>query len=158
MNLAVLGVAVGMSAIFGVVPYLILQLTVLMVGGSAGVWLFYVQHQFEDAYWERHERWDFTDAALSGSSYYRLPAVLRWFSGNIGYHHVHHLSSRIPNYNLRRCHESLLFLRDVKPMTLGSSVRSLRAHLWDERLRKLVSFVQVRKANRASKEDAKRDP
>ena len=86
--------------------YLIIQLIVIGVAGAVGVWMFYIQHQFEDAYWEPHENWDYTAAALQGSSFYKLPRVLQWFSGNIGFHHVHHLSSRIPNYNLERCHNS----------------------------------------------------
>jgi len=106
MNLAILVMAAGLSEVFGIVPYLLIQLTALTVAGSAGIWLFYVQHQFENAYWERNEDWEYTAAALKGSSFYKLPKVLQWFSGNIGFHHIHHLSPRIPNYNLERCHKS----------------------------------------------------
>jgi acyl-lipid omega-6 desaturase (Delta-12 desaturase) len=148
MNLAVIGMASTMCAIYGVGTYLLLQTIVMAAGGAAGVWLFYVQHQFADAYWERHERWDYTTAALEGSSYYKLPAILRWFSGNIGYHHVHHLSSRIPNYNLKRCHESSPLFRQVKPMTLFGSLRSIGAHLFDERLRRVVSFGHAKRSER----------
>jgi omega-6 fatty acid desaturase (delta-12 desaturase) len=81
------------------------------------VWLFYVQHQFEDAYWERRENWDYTAAALQGSSFYELPKILQWLSGNIGFHHIHHLSSRVPNYNLERCHRSHPLFQDVRPVT-----------------------------------------
>ncbi len=151
MNVAILGMAAAQSWIFGIVPYLFIQLTVLMVAGAAGVWLFYVQHQFEDAYWERGEDWDYTAAALQGSSFYKLPRILQWFSGNIGYHHIHHLSARIPNYNLERCHESHPLFQRVKPITLSSSLKSLGFRLWDERLRKLVGFRHLRKPRGESK-------
>ena len=149
MNLAIAGIVLVMGWTFGFVPYLILMLTAISVAGMAGVWLFYVQHQFEDTYWERGEKWDYTAAALKGSSYYQLPAVLRWFSGNIGYHHIHHLSPRIPNYNLGRCHESAELFREVKPLRLVPSLRSLRLRLWDESRRKLISFGDLRRARRA---------
>ncbi|MBI4161476.1 MAG: fatty acid desaturase [Acidobacteria bacterium] len=148
MNGAVLGMAGALSWWFGIMPYLLLQLIVMMVAGAAGVWLFYVQHQFEDAYWERSEDWNFTAAALQGSSFYKLPRILQWFSGNIGYHHVHHLSSRIPNYNLERCHKSHPLFQGLKPITLVSSLNSLTIHLWDEGLRKLVGFRHLRKLRR----------
>jgi omega-6 fatty acid desaturase (delta-12 desaturase) len=145
MNLATIGMAAALSCAFGVLPYLVLQLTVMLVAGAAGVWLFYVQHQFEDAYWERGEHWDYTAAALRGSSYYKLPRILRWLSGNIGYHHIHHLSPRIPNYNLRRCHDSSPLFEQVRAITLLASVKTLTLSLWDERLRKLVGFRHLRK-------------
>jgi len=147
-NLALVGMAVAMSAWLGVVPYVVLQLVAIGSAGAAGVWLFYVQHQFEDAYWERKEDWNYTAAALRGSSFYELPRVLRWLSGNIGYHHVHHLSPRIPNYHLERCHRSAPRFRDVRPLTLRDSLKSLRLHLWDEGLRKLVSFRSLSREQR----------
>src|SRR4029434_5978516 len=113
-NLAIGMMAVGLIWIFGLKAYLIIQLTVLMVAGSAGVWLFYVQHQFEGVYWERGENWDFTKAALEGSSFYKLPRILQWFTGNIGFHHIHHLSARIPNYNLEKCHKEHPVFQSVK--------------------------------------------
>ncbi len=151
-NLGLAAMAVGLSAIFGIVPYLLIQLTILAVAGSVGVWLFYVQHQFEDAYWER-EDWDFTAAALRGSSFYKLPRVLQWFSGNIGFHHIHHLSPRIPNYNLERCHDSDPVFRSVKALTLFSSLRLVSLRLWDEQAKKLVGFrhlalIRKRERNR----------
>ncbi|MBK7642721.1 MAG: fatty acid desaturase [Planctomycetes bacterium] len=149
VNLAIAGMVLLMGWAFGFVPYLILMLTAISVAGISGVWLFYVQHQFEDAYWARGEDWDYTAAALWGSSYYKLPAVLRWFSGNIGYHHVHHLSPRIPNYNLGRCHESAEIFREVKPLRLLPSLRSLWLHLWDEQSCRLVSFAEARRSRRA---------
>ena len=98
---------------FGVVPYLVIQLTVLLVAGSVGVYLFYLQHQFEDVYWERGKDWDYVAAALQGSSFFKLPKVLQWFSGNIGFHHVHHYSSRIPNYHLERAHTGVAEFQEV---------------------------------------------
>jgi omega-6 fatty acid desaturase (delta-12 desaturase) len=148
MNLAVAAMAVGLASLFGVVPYLVIQLTVLLVAGAAGIWLFYLQHQFEDAYWERGENWDYAAAALQGSSFLRLPRIVQWFSGNIGFHHIHHLSPRIPNYNLERCHESDPVFQAVRPMTLLESLRALGLRLWDESAKKLVSFRQLRRARR----------
>ena len=144
MNLAIFAMAAVMSALFGIVPYLVIQLTVLGVAGFAGVWLFYVQHQFEDAYWERGEDWDYTAAALKGSSYYQLPRVLQWFSGNIGFHHIHHLSPRIPNYNLERCHRSDPMFRDVPAVRFWPSLRLATLRLWDESGRKLVGYRRLR--------------
>jgi len=106
--------------------------------------LFYVQHQFDGVYWERGEDWDYTAAALQGSSFYKLPKVLQWFSGNIGYHHIHHLSSRVPNYNLERCHRAHPLFQSVKPVTLFSSFKSLTFRLWDEQRRKLVGYGHLR--------------
>jgi omega-6 fatty acid desaturase (delta-12 desaturase) len=121
---------------------------ILAIAGSAGFWLFYVQHQFEDVCWERGEDWDYTAAALSGSSFYRLPRILQWFSGNIGYHHVHHLSPRIANYNLEACHGSDPLFREVKPLTLMSSLKSSTLRLWDEPTRKLVGYRHLRELRR----------
>ncbi len=140
MDLAVLGMATGASALFGLGPYLLIQSIALAVAGSAGLWLFYVQHQFEDAYWERRDDWSFTQAALKGSSFYKLPRVLQWFSGNIGFHHIHHLSPRIPNYNLERCHRSDPLFQEVRPVTLFSSLKSSTLRLWDESARALIGF------------------
>lgn len=145
MNLAIVAMAAGLSAIFGWKAYLLIQLTITLFGGAIGVWMFYVQHQFDGAYWERGEAWDYTTAALQGSSFYRLPRVLQWFTGNIGFHHIHHLSPRIPNYNLERCHRSHAIFREVKPLTIWASLRTLRLHLWDEQQRRLVSFGHLPK-------------
>lgn len=139
-NLALVAVAAGMSCLFGLKTYLVLQLGVLAIAAVAGVWLFYVQHQFEGVYWERRQEWDFCAAALQGSSFYRLPKILQWFSGNIGFHHVHHLSPRIPNYNLEACHRAEPLFQTVKPVTFFASLKALSFRLWDEQRRKLVSF------------------
>lgn len=144
MNLAILGVAVGLSAIFGLKAYLLIQWISLMVAGTAGVWLFYVQHQFEGVYWERRDDWDYAAAALQGSSFYKLPRVLQWFSGNIGFHHIHHLSPRIPNYNLEKCHNANSLFQQVKPVTLLSSFKSFTFRLWDERRHKLVGYRHLK--------------
>lgn len=143
-NLAVGIIAVGLIWIFGLQAYLIIQLTVLMVAGSAGVWLFYVQHQFEGVYWERRENWDYTTAALKGSSFYRLPKVLQWFTGSIGFHHIHHLRPGIPNYNLEKCYKAVPLFQIVKPVTLFSSLKSLTFRLWDEQSQQLVGFGHLR--------------
>ncbi len=142
-NLGVLAQAVLLISIFGLWPWLILQLTMIVVAGSAGVWLFYVQHQFEDAYWEHSDEWDYTDAALKGGSYYKLPRILQWFSGNIGFHHIHHLSPRIPNYHLESCHHSDSLFSQVKTLTIGESLKSLPLRLWDEESKRLISFKQL---------------
>ena len=143
-NVAILGVGAGLSHIFGIKAYLTIQLTVLMIAGSAGVWLFYVQHQFEGVYWERAEGWDYTTAALKGSSFYKLPRILQWFTGNIGFHHIHHLSPRIPNYRLEQCHRAHPLFQTVKPVTLCSSLKSFTFRLWDEQQRKLVGYGHLR--------------
>jgi omega-6 fatty acid desaturase (delta-12 desaturase) len=147
-NLALLGMAAGLSWVFGLKAYVLIQLTVMAVAGSAGVWLFYVQHQFEDVYWERGKEWDYATAALQGSSFYKLPKVLQWFSGNIGFHHIHHLSPRIPNYHLEKCHKAEPLFQRVKPVTLFSSFKSFTFRLWDEQRRKLVGYGHLRKLRR----------
>ena len=143
-NLAILGVAIALCRAFGLAAYLLLQLIVLAVAGSAGVWLFYVQHQFEGVYWGRGKEWDYTTAALQGSSFYKLPKVLQWFSGNIGFHHIHHLSPRIPNYHLEKCHESEPLFQSVKPITLFASLKSFTYRLWDEQQQRLVGYRALR--------------
>ncbi len=144
MNTAILGVAVALGWAFGIADYVLIHLTIVLVGGGVGIWMFYVQHQFEDVYWEREENWDFTAAALQGSSFYKLPRILQWFSGNIGFHHIHHLSPRIPNYNLERCHKADPLFKDVKPITFFSSLKSLTFRLWDEKGGKLVGFGHLK--------------
>jgi len=151
-NLAIFGLAAGLSWVFGIKAYLVIQLTAMAVAGSAGVWLFYVQHQFEGVYWERGGEWDYTMAALKGSSFYKLPKVLQWFSGSIGFHHIHHLSSRIPNYHLEKCHKAEPLFQSVKPVTLFSSLKSLTFRLWDEQRRKLVGYGHLRRVRRQQRQ------
>ena len=143
-NLALGTIAAVLIAKFGLKAYIILQLTVLITAGATGVWLFYVQHQFEGVYWERQDDWDYVQAALQGSSFYKLPKILQWFSGNIGYHHIHHLSPRIPNYHLEKCHREQPLFQKVKPVTFFGSFKSLTFRLWDERKRELVGFNHIR--------------
>jgi omega-6 fatty acid desaturase (delta-12 desaturase) len=148
-NLGIGSLAAGLIAIFGLKAYLIIQLTGLITAGAVGIWLFYVQHQFDGVYWERTEEWDYLDAALKGSSFYKLPKVLQWFSGNIGFHHIHHLSPRIPNYHLEKCHRAVPLFQTVKPVTLLSSFKSLTFRLWDEQKRKLVGYRVLKNRLRA---------
>lgn len=147
-NVAILAVAVTLSLVMGIKTYLLIQLTVTLVASSAGVWLFYVQHQFEGVYWQRSDQWDYTTAALQGSSFYKLPRILQWFSGSIGFHHLHHLSPRIPNYNLEKCHQADPLFNSVPSITLLSSFKSLTFRLWDEQRRKLVGFGYLRTLQR----------
>ena len=128
----------------GIKACLMVQLPVSLVAGAAGVWLFYIQHQFEDTYWENDEHWSYHDAAIKGSSYYALPKILQWFSGNIGFHHIHHLSARIPNYNLEKCHNAEPLFQGVPPVTLLASLKSLTYRLWDEQHQRLVGFGYLR--------------
>lgn len=156
-NLAVLAMAGGLISVFGFLPWLIIQLVVLGTAGSAGVWLFYVQHQFEDTYWE-DEKWNHFDASMKGSSYYKLPKVLQWFSGNIGFHHIHHLSSGIPNYHLEECHNSDPMFQEAHLLTVWSSLKTLTYRLWDEKSKKLISFRQFRKGLRLVERNAGFEP
>jgi len=142
-NIALIGIVVVASFTIGIKAYLMIQLPIMVFAGAAGVWLFYVQHQFENTYWARHGEWSYVREALEGSSFYKLPRILQWFSGNIGFHHVHHLSPRIPNYYLQACHESHEMFKTVKHITLWSSLRSLGYRLWDEERKTLVGFSYV---------------
>jgi omega-6 fatty acid desaturase (delta-12 desaturase) len=147
-NLALIGMAFLLIRLFGFKAYLFIQFAVLMVAGSAGIWLFYVQHQFEGVYWERGEGWDYATAALKGSSFYKLPKILQWFSGSIGFHHIHHLSPRIPNYHLEKCHRAEPLFQTVKPVTLFSSFKSLTFRLWDEQRQRLVGYSVLKSTRR----------
>jgi omega-6 fatty acid desaturase (delta-12 desaturase) len=117
-----------------------------MLAASVGIWLFYVQHQFEDAYWQSGAEWDYADAALRGSSYLKLPKLLQFFTGNIGLHHVHHLNARIPNYNLQRAHDENPIFHDVPTLSLSDALGTVKLKLWDEQAGKLVTFAQARVA------------
>jgi omega-6 fatty acid desaturase (delta-12 desaturase) len=126
--------------------YVLIELPTIMLAGAAGIWLFYVQHQFEDAYWESTEKWSYADAALRGSSYLKLPKILQFFSGNIGLHHVHHLSARIPNYNLQRAHDENPIFHPVPVISLTDGLRALKLKLYDTRQGRLVTFAEARGA------------
>lgn len=158
MNAAIAALAATLIALVGLKAYLLIQLITIAVATSAGIWMFYVQHQFEDVNWERGEEWDFTAAALQGSSFYKLPRVLQWFTGNIGFHHVHHLSARIPNYNLERCHRELALAQSVKPIRLFASLRSLVLRLWDEERKQLVGYREMRIKRRAQRKAQATEP
>lgn len=149
-NLAILILTVLISLVIGLKAYLLIQLPVILIGHIIGIWLFYIQHQFDDVSWERGREWDYKTAAFKGSSFLKLPAVLQWFTGNIGFHHVHHLSSRIPNYNLEACHYENEIFRSVKPVRLFSTFRALYLSLWDEAGRHLTSFKRLRTALRSN--------
>ena len=143
-NLAIAVVVGLLVAVLGVRDFLLVQAPITLLASSAGVWLFYVQHQFEDTYWERGGDWNLHAGALHGSSHYDLPPVLRWFTANIGIHHVHHLCSRIPSYRLGEALREHPELREVSRLTLKESVRCLGLALWDEDKRRLVSFREAR--------------
>ncbi|GMA62947.1 hypothetical protein GCM10025859_33870 [Alicyclobacillus fastidiosus] len=138
---------VGMAGLscwgFGWERFLIIEGPILYLAGMAGIWLFYVQHQFEDSYFEKEENWDYATAALHGSSFYKLPKILQWLTGNIGFHHIHHLGPRIPNYNLQPLFQSKPYLQDVPTIGLLSSLRSLRYRVWDEQSKKFIGFRGV---------------
>lgn len=152
-NLGILGMVMALSLLIGFKAYFMIQLPVIMISAAAGVWLFYVQHQFEGVYWERKAKWDYVTEALKGSSFYKLPKILQWFTGSIGYHHIHHLSPKIPNYYLERCHNDIPLFREIKPLTFLSSLKSLNFALWDEENHQLVGFDHIKGAARASAND-----
>jgi acyl-lipid omega-6 desaturase (Delta-12 desaturase) len=147
-NLGIAAFAIGMMMTFGVLPFLLVYLPVTVMAASIGVWLFFVQHQFEDTHWARGDEWDFHEAALHGSSYYDLPPVLRWFTANIGIHHVHHLNSRIPYYRLPQVLRDEPRLRGIGRLRLLDSIRCVGLALWDESSRRLISFQELRRMAR----------
>jgi acyl-lipid omega-6 desaturase (Delta-12 desaturase) len=124
--------------------FLLIQGSIFMISGAAGIWLFYVQHTFEDSYFEEDKDWEFVKAAVEGSSFYKLPKLMQWLTGNIGFHHVHHLSPRVPNYKLEEAHNNTLPLQHVPTVTLATSLKSLRFRLWDEEGKSFVSFKDVK--------------
>ncbi len=125
---------------FGVADLLMVQIPITLLASSIGVWLFFVQHQYPRTYWEHHADWGFEEAALRGSSYYELPRILRWFTADIGIHHIHHLCSRIPNYRLNECLADNPGLRAFERLTLWQSIKCMRLTLWDEGQKRLVGF------------------
>jgi acyl-lipid omega-6 desaturase (Delta-12 desaturase) len=143
-NLALAIIVGALCLTLGWRSYLLVQGPVFLVTGAIGIWLFYVQHQFEDTYWQGHADWRYDHAALEGSSYLKLPRLLQFFTGNIGFHHVHHLSVGIPNYNLQAAHEQTALLREVPELTLRDALRASRLKLWDERSGRLVTFGEAR--------------
>jgi omega-6 fatty acid desaturase (delta-12 desaturase) len=142
-NLALVALVAGVCLLIGWQAFLLVQVPLVALAGGTGVWLFYVQHQFEDAYWESGEQWSYADAALKGSSYLRLPKVLQFFTGNIGLHHVHHLSARVPNYHLQGAHDALDVFQDVPQLSLWDGIRAVRLKLWDEDRGRLVTWREA---------------
>jgi acyl-lipid omega-6 desaturase (Delta-12 desaturase) len=143
-NIALAALVGALCLLVGWREYLLVQMPTALLAGAAGVWLFYVQHQFEDTYWQSAGDWSYADAALQGSSYLRLPKVLQFFTGNIGLHHVHHLSTRIPNYNLQRAHDRNPIFHEVPTLSLWDGLRAVRLKLWDEDRGRLVTFAEAR--------------
>lgn len=143
-NLGIVGMAGLFSWLIGWQAFLLVQGPVFLISGMAGIWLFYVQHQFENTYFENEEDWDYVSAALQGSSFYKLPKILHWITGNIGFHHIHHLSPRVPNYYLQQVHESNPSLQKVSAISIGASLRSLRYRVWNEQSKKFMSFKEIR--------------
>jgi omega-6 fatty acid desaturase (delta-12 desaturase) len=144
-DIALATIVIGLCLLIGWADYLLVFGPSALLAGSIGIWLFYVQHQFEDAYWESGETWNYADAALRGSSFLKLSAPLRFCTGNIGYHHVHHLNARIPNYNLQRAHEENAVFQAVPTLTLGDGLRAVTLKLWDEDRARLVTFAEGRR-------------
>jgi omega-6 fatty acid desaturase (delta-12 desaturase) len=148
---SVIGTNIALAALVGALcwlvgwrEYLLVQTPTVLLAGAAGVWLFYVQHQFEDTYWQSAGDWSYADAALRGSSCLKLPKILQFFTGNIGLHHVHHLSARVPNYNLQRAHDENQIFHDVPTLSLSDGLRAVRLKLWDEERGRLVTFAEAR--------------
>ncbi|KMK76682.1 fatty acid desaturase [Alkalihalobacillus pseudalcaliphilus] len=139
-NLMIVLLFGGLAYLIGWQALLMVHGPLFFVAGVAGVWLFYVQHTFEDSYFEQNDEWEYVRASVEGSSYYQLPKLLQWITGNIGYHHVHHLSPRVPNYKLENVHETVQPLQHVPTITLKTSLESLKYHLWDEQQKKFVGF------------------
>jgi omega-6 fatty acid desaturase (delta-12 desaturase) len=153
-NLGLLLMTLGMMALVGWREYLLVHLPMMWVASIVGVWMFYVQHQFEETYWKPHPEWDYFTASIKGSSYYKLPKVLQWFTGNIGFHHIHHLSPKIPNYMLEKCFRENSMFQDVSTLTIGSSLKTLAWRLWDEDLQRMVGFARARAARRTLQSQA----
>lgn len=146
LNLAMLIFYGGLIAYIGTVEFFMIALPVALFSSAAGIWLFYIQHQFEDTHWAKESEWDRKSAALYGSSYYQLPKLLQWFTGNIGIHHVHHLCSAIPNYRLQECLDEKPQLQQINKLTIRESLAYANLSLWDEDLKKLISFKTLRHA------------
>jgi len=149
-NVSIALAVAGLCWLIGWQAFLLVEAPLVVLAGGSGLWLFYVQHQFEDVYWRRTPEWSYTDAALRGSSYLRLPKVLQFFTGNIGLHHVHHLNPRVPNYYLQRAHDDVEALRGVRRVSLWEGLRAVRFKLWDEGAARLVTWSDVRRLRLAT--------
>lgn len=143
-NLAIVALAAAVSLLIGFKAFVMIQLPIIWIGGAFGIWLFYIQHQFEDTYWEHDDEWNYVASALLGASFYRLPGILQWFSGNIGYHHIHHLSPRVPNYNLDKAHDnSPLIQKWARKIDLMGSWRHVRNKVWNDTIRRMVGYPKA---------------
>ncbi|AIQ52411.1 fatty acid desaturase [Paenibacillus sp. FSL R7-0331] len=143
-NVLLVALYSGMIWAVGWQAFLLVQLPIVFVSGFLGIWLFYVQHQFEDTFFEHEEEWSYVMAAVEGSSYYKLPKLLQWITGNIGFHHVHHLAPKVPNYNLELAHNATPPLQKATTITIGTSLKALRFRLWDEENKGFVSFREIK--------------
>ncbi|MDF1736766.1 MAG: fatty acid desaturase [Minwuia sp.] len=143
-NVALLVMFGGLGLLLGFGEVAMVQLPITVLASIIGVWLFSVQHRGETTTWARHAEWNPVSAALQGSTYLRLPAILQWFTGNIGYHHIHHLNPRVPNYRLQECHEALPALRALPTLSFWKGLRAMRFILWDEDRGRMVTFRQAR--------------
>jgi acyl-lipid omega-6 desaturase (Delta-12 desaturase) len=139
-NVALLLIFLAMGLAIGFGDFVVIQLSILYLAAISGLWLFYLQHQYEDVAWFRNKDWNYRTVALEGSSFVKFPKLLQWFSGNIGFHHIHHLNARIPNYYLNRCYRENTIFKEVKPVTFLLALKSLRLRLWDEQIQKMVTF------------------
>ncbi|GIN69262.1 hypothetical protein J41TS2_46830 [Bacillus sonorensis] len=148
-NLGIVALAALLCWAIGWQNFLLVQAPIFMISGSLGIWMFYIQHTFEDSYFEEDEHWEYVKAAVEGSSFYKLPKVMQWLTGNIGFHHVHHLSPRIPNYKLEEVHNNIEPLQNVPTITLATSLKSLKFRLWDEESKKFVGFSHLKKASKS---------
>lgn len=144
-NIGIIAVGIVFSMIFSFKTYAIMHFAVLYMASSIGLWLFYVQHQFEEVYWEEAQDWNSKEAALKGSTFYKLPLVFEWLSGYIGYHHIHHLNSRIPNYNLKKCFESNHELKEVRTIRFFDSIHLAFLQIYDAKSKQLISFRRFKK-------------
>lgn len=149
-NVSIVALYTGIILLIGWQAFLLVQLPIVFVSGFLGIWLFYVQHQFEHTYFEHDEEWSYVNAAVEGSSYYKLPKLLQWITGNIGFHHVHHLSPKVPNYNLELAHNASPPLQKATTITLSTSLEALKYRLWDEEHKVFVSFKQLKQRLRKS--------
>jgi len=142
-NAGIALVVFGLSWLIGFKTYLMIQIPITYIASVVGVFLFYVQHQYPEVNWYRDENWDYTSAAMHGASYFKLPRLLQWFSGNIGFHNIHHLSSKIPNYRLQKCYHENEAFRQEAPVTLLKSLKTLKLRLWDEQKKQLVTWREA---------------
>ncbi|UII54218.1 fatty acid desaturase [Cytobacillus spongiae] len=157
-NLLIVGLYSFMCWLIGWEAFLMIQGPIFFLSGAAGVWLFYVQHTFEDSYFEEDKEWEYVKAAVEGSSFYKLPKLLQWITGNIGYHHVHHLSPRVPNYLLEEAHNQTESLQNVPTITLSTSIESLKFRLWDEENDKFVGYKEAKQILRTREKNQVKVP